>query len=167
MTLHHLVSPCSFGHLLAAFTPAGLCALLLGDSPEELVADLHRRFPKASHRDASPSELGRLAPIIAFIESPRASPSGFPVPLDIRGTAFQQRVWKALQTIPAGATTTYTALARSIGAPQSARAVAAACAANPLAVVIPCHRVIRADGALAGYRWGLPRKQALLSREQP
>lgn len=167
MTLHHLVSPCSLGHLLAAFTPAGLCALLLGDSPEALLADLHHRFPNATHREATPSELGHLAPIIAFVESPRASPAEFPLPLDLRGTAFQHRVWKTLQSIPPGATATYTDLARRIGSPKAARAVAAACAANPVAIAIPCHRVIRADGALAGYRWGLQRKQTLLSREQP
>jgi AraC family transcriptional regulator of adaptative response/methylated-DNA-[protein]-cysteine methyltransferase len=114
---------------------------------------------------AEASDTERLAQIIAFIDIPSANDS--PLPLDIHGTSFQKRVWTALQTLPFGTTTTYSALAAQIGAPTATRAVATACAANPIAVIVPCHRVVRADGSLAGYRWGLQRKQALLDREKP
>lgn len=166
LTVRHAHGTSSLGHVLAAFTPHGLCALLLGDDPDTLLADLRHRFPRADHQPATPTDTDRLAQVIAFIESPSAPAGSLHLPLDIRGTAFQQRVWAALQTIPPGSTTTYTALAAQIGAPTATRAVATACAANPIAIAIPCHRVIRADGTLAGYRWGLQRKQTLLTREK-
>lgn len=166
LTLRHTHGICSLGHVLAAFTEHGLCALLLGDSPDTLLADLHHRFPRATHIAATSADADRLAQVIAFIDTPGATPSDLHVPLDLRGTSFQQRVWTALQTLPFGTTTTYSRLAAQIGAPTATRAVATACAANPIAVIVPCHRVVRADGSLAGYRWGLQRKQALLDREK-
>jgi AraC family transcriptional regulator of adaptative response/methylated-DNA-[protein]-cysteine methyltransferase len=152
-------SPCSLGHVLVAATATGICAITLGDDPATLQADLSRQFP---HARIEPADATLLSDIVALVEStaPKAN-----LPLDIRGTAFQQRVWAALRAIPAGETASYTQIAETLGAPKAARAVAAACAANRLAVAIPCHRAIRADGDLAGYRWGIPRKRALLTRE--
>jgi AraC family transcriptional regulator, regulatory protein of adaptative response / methylated-DNA-[protein]-cysteine methyltransferase len=165
LILRHAHGTCSLGHVLAAFTEHGLGALLLGDSPTDLLADLHHRFPTATLMAAEAADTERLTQIIAFIDIPSANAS--PLPLDIHGTSFQKRVWTALQTLPFGTTTTYSHLAAQIGSPTATRAVATACAANPVAVLIPCHRVVRADGSLAGYRWGLQRKQALLAREKP
>lgn len=158
------VGECSLGSVLVAATARGVCAILLGDDPEELAHDLERRFPRAQliGADADFEEL--VAKVVGLVEKPRA---GVELPLDIRGTAFQERVWQALRKIPAGTTATYTEIAGSIGAPKSVRAVAQACAANALAVAIPCHRVVRNDGALSGYRWGVERKRALLAREVP
>jgi AraC family transcriptional regulator of adaptative response/methylated-DNA-[protein]-cysteine methyltransferase len=165
LTLRHALGTSTLGHVLAAFTDHGLCALLLGDDPIELLADLRRRFPKASHLQATAADTTHLASLIAYIEAP-ATATRPDLPLDIRGTAFQQRVWTALQSLPFGTTTSYSALAAQIDAPTATRAVATACAANPIAVLIPCHRVLRADSSLAGYRWGLLRKQSLLAKEQ-
>jgi AraC family transcriptional regulator of adaptative response/methylated-DNA-[protein]-cysteine methyltransferase len=152
---------CSLGAILIAASATGLCAISLGDEPAPLTAALHARFPAA--RITEDSNLAEsLARAIAFIDKPGAA---LDLPLDIRGTAFQRRVWQALQAIPPGRTASYAQIAQSIGAPAAARAVAGACAANPLAVAIPCHRALRADGALAGYRWGLPRKRRLLDAE--
>ncbi len=169
LILRHAHGTCSLGHVLAAFTEHGLGALLLGDSPTDLLADLNHRFPTATLMAAEASDTERLAQIIAFIDIPSANANAndSPLPLDIHGTSFQKRVWTALQTLPFGTTTTYSRLAAQIGAPTATRAVATACAANPIAVIVPCHRVVRADGSLAGYRWGLQRKQALLNREKP
>jgi AraC family transcriptional regulator of adaptative response/methylated-DNA-[protein]-cysteine methyltransferase len=153
---------CSLGHVLAAGTHKGLCAVLLGDDPAALLADLHSRFPKANVRPADKSAAKMLAHVIAQIDQ---TPSAADLPLDIQGTAFQRRVWEALRAIPPGATRSYTQIAAAIGAPGSVRAVAGACAANPIAVLVPCHRVVRSDGALSGYRWGIERKRALLERE--
>ena len=153
----------SLGSVLVAATDRGVCAILLGDDREALAGDLGRRFPKArlGAGDERFSEL--VARVIALVEDPAR---GADLPLDIRGTAFQERVWRALARIPAGTTVSYTEIARSIGAPRSARAVARACADNPAAVAIPCHRVVRSDGALSGYRWGVERKRALQARER-
>ena len=139
-----------------------MCAILLGDDPDALVRDLQDRFPKARliGGDAGFEQL--VARVVGFVEAPAL---GLDLPLDVRGTAFQQRVWQALRDIPAGATATYSEIAGRIGAPKAVRAVAQACASNGLAVAIPCHRVVRNDGALAGYRWGVQRKRALLDRE--
>jgi AraC family transcriptional regulator of adaptative response/methylated-DNA-[protein]-cysteine methyltransferase len=153
---------CSLGHILAAGTDKGLCAVLLGDDPAALVADLHSRFPKASVRPADTSSAKKLARVIAQIDQ---TPGAAGLPLDIQGTAFQRRVWDALRAIPPGTTQSYTQIAAAIGAPGSVRAVAGACAANPIAILVPCHRVVRSDGALSGYRWGIERKRALLERE--
>lgn len=153
---------CSLGAILAASSTRGVCAIALGDDPEALVRELQDRFPKAELIGNDTEYEMLVAQVIGFIEQPAI---GLDLPLDIRGTAFQQRVWQALRDIPAGTTVNYSELAQRIGAPKAARAVASACAANTLAVAIPCHRVIRTDGALSGYRWGVVRKQALLTRE--
>lgn len=162
MKIRFAVGQCSLGAILVAATDRGLCAILLGDDPEALVRDLQDRFSRADIR-AGNAEFERLVVrVVGFVETPR---TGLDLPLDVRGTAFQQRVWQALQEIPAGQTATYADVARHIGAPQAVRAVAGACAANALAVAIPCHRVVRTDGTLSGYRWGVERKRALLDRE--
>ncbi len=161
-TIRFAVGETSLGALLVAQSERGVCAILLGDDPEALVRDLQDRFPRA-HLVGGDAAFERVvAAVVGFVEAPRV---GFELPLDIRGTAFQHRVWTALQKIPPGATVTYTELARRIGSPAAVRAVASACAANPLAVAIPCHRVVRRDGDLAGYRWGVERKRELLRRE--
>jgi AraC family transcriptional regulator of adaptative response/methylated-DNA-[protein]-cysteine methyltransferase len=156
------VGQCSLGAILVAATAQGICAIALGDDPEALVKSLEDRFPKASLVGADASFEAWVARVVGFVEAPHL---GFDLPLDLRGTAFQQRVWRALTDIPPGTTTTYTELARRLGVPSAVRAVAGACARNPVAVAIPCHRVVRRDGDLAGYRWGIERKRALISRE--
>ena len=157
------VGQCSMGNILAAQTERGVCAILIGDDAEQLVRDLQDRFPKATLVGDAAEYQGLLAKVVGLLENPNG---GFGLPLDIRGTVFQQRVWKALQQIPAGTTATYTEVAAKIGMPKAVRAVAQACGANSLAVAIPCHRVIRNDGSLSGYRWGIERKRTLLQREQ-
>ena len=156
------VGSCALGAVLVAASERGVCAILLGETAETLVDDLKKRFPKAEliRGDATFETL--LAQVLRFIESPGID---LDVPLDVSGTAFQQRVWQVLQKIPVGNTRSYNEIAKEMGAPKSARAVAGACAANALAVAIPCHRVVRSDGALSGYRWGIERKRALLARE--
>jgi AraC family transcriptional regulator of adaptative response/methylated-DNA-[protein]-cysteine methyltransferase len=156
------VGQTSLGAILVASTKKGVAAILLGNDPEELVHDLQDRFPKAHLIGADGDYEALVARIVGFIEAPKI---GLNLPLDVRGTAFQERVWKALQEIPAGATVSYAEIARRIGAPTSVRAVAGACAANNLAVAIPCHRVVRNDGTLSGYAWGVERKRALIDRE--
>jgi AraC family transcriptional regulator, regulatory protein of adaptative response / methylated-DNA-[protein]-cysteine methyltransferase len=157
------VGQCSLGAILVAMSNKGVCAITLGDDPEELVRDLQQRFSKAQLLGGDKDFEQVIAQVVGLIEAPHA---GLALPLDIRGTAFQQRVWQALQTIPVGTTVSYTDIANSIGSPHAVRAVAGACAANALAVAIPCHRVVRSDGALSGYRWGIERKRALLKRER-
>jgi AraC family transcriptional regulator of adaptative response/methylated-DNA-[protein]-cysteine methyltransferase len=153
---------CALGRVLVATTRRGVCAILLGARDGALVRDLVRRFPGAQVNRA-PRELDTLvAKVACFLAAPTA---GLDVPLDVHGSDFQRRVWCALGEIPAGATETYGSVARRIGEPLAAKEVGEACAANPLAVAIPCHRVVRKDGALAGYRWGLARKRALLESE--
>jgi AraC family transcriptional regulator of adaptative response/methylated-DNA-[protein]-cysteine methyltransferase len=156
------IGQCSLGAILVAQSARGVCAILLGDDPQTLVRDLQDRFPAAGliGDDAAFEQL--VARVVGFVEAPRL---GLALPLDVRGTAFQQRVWQELQRIPAGQTASYADIARRIGAPKAVRAVAGACAANALAVAIPCHRVVRSDGALSGYRWGVARKRTLLERE--
>ncbi|WP_081961084.1 bifunctional DNA-binding transcriptional regulator/O6-methylguanine-DNA methyltransferase Ada [Aquabacterium sp. NJ1] len=156
------VGQCSLGAVLVAASAQGVCAILLGDDPQALVCDLQDRFRTARLIGADRGFEQWVAQVVGLIESPQV---GLALPLDIRGTAFQQRVWQALRGIPAGQTVSYTEIARRIGSPQAVRAVAGACAANPLAVAIPCHRVVRHDGALSGYRWGIERKRILLYRE--
>jgi AraC family transcriptional regulator of adaptative response/methylated-DNA-[protein]-cysteine methyltransferase len=156
------IGQCSLGAILVAATARGVCAILLGDDPEQLAHDLEQRFPRAQLIGADPAFERLVAQVVGLVEQPGL---GAKLPLDIRGTAFQQRVWKALCRIPAGKTASYAEIASRIGAPKSMRAVAQACGANPLAVAIPCHRVVRTDGALSGYRWGVERKRALLDRE--
>ncbi len=156
------VAPCPLGQVLVAMSTKGVCAVLLGNDPKQLAADLQQRFPAADCLQQDPALKDSLSAVIRLIDQPQAAPD---LPLDIRGTAFQQRVWQALQRIPAGETRSYREVAICLGSPNAVRAVAGACAANPLALVIPCHRVIRSDGGLSGYRWGLERKQSLLERE--
>jgi AraC family transcriptional regulator of adaptative response/methylated-DNA-[protein]-cysteine methyltransferase len=152
----------SLGAIVVASSKKGVAAILLGDDPDELVRNLQDRFPKAHLIGGDPVFEALVARVVGLVEAPRI---GLDLPLDVRGTAFQQRVWQALREIPAGATAGYAEIARRLGSPQAARAVAAACAANNLAISIPCHRVIRIDGALSGYAWGVERKRALLDRE--
>jgi AraC family transcriptional regulator of adaptative response/methylated-DNA-[protein]-cysteine methyltransferase len=152
----------SLGSILVAQSERGICAITMGDDPEALVRDLQDRFPKAQLIGADREFEKLVAQVVGFVEAPRI---GLDLPLDVRGTAFQQRVWRALRKIPAGKTVSYTDIARRIGAPKAVRAVAQACGANPIAVAIPCHRVVRNDGALSGYHWGIERKQALLKKE--
>jgi AraC family transcriptional regulator of adaptative response/methylated-DNA-[protein]-cysteine methyltransferase len=161
-TIRFAVGQCSLGAILAAATDKGVCAILMGDDPETLVRDLQDRFPRAELVGDDPAFEATMARVVGLVEQPRA---GLDLPLDVRGTAFQQRVWQALTEIQAGRTASYAEIAERIGQPRAVRAVAQACAANALAVAIPCHRVVRNDGALSGYRWGVERKRALLDRE--
>jgi len=153
----------SLGAILVASSEKGVCAILMGDDPEALATDLQDRFPKAVLVGGDEDFEKLVAQVVGFVESPKI---GLDLPLDVRGTAFQQRVWQALRAIPAGSTVTYTEIAGAIGKPSAVRAVAGACAANSLAVAIPCHRVVRIDGSLSGYRWGVERKRSLLHRER-
>ncbi|ATQ66458.1 MULTISPECIES: bifunctional DNA-binding transcriptional regulator/O6-methylguanine-DNA methyltransferase Ada [Methylosinus] len=157
------VGDCSFGCILVAASAKGVCAVFLSDQRDALVRALQDRFPRATLLGGDPGFERLAAQVVAFVEQPEI---GMDLPLDIRGTAFQHRVWTALRAIPFGATISYAELARRIGAPKAARAVAAACAANKIAVAIPCHRVLRSDGELSGYRWGAERKRKLLEREK-
>ncbi|AQT94497.1 MULTISPECIES: bifunctional DNA-binding transcriptional regulator/O6-methylguanine-DNA methyltransferase Ada [Pseudomonas] len=157
------VGQCSLGAILVAQSARGVCAILLGDDPDQLVRDLQDQFPKAELVGADQRFEQLVAQVVGFIEAPAL---GLDLPLDLRGTAFQERVWQALRDIPPGSTASYAQIAKRIGAPTSFRAVAQACGANSLAVAIPCHRVVRSNGELSGYRWGVERKQQLLAREQ-
>ncbi|WP_263059657.1 bifunctional DNA-binding transcriptional regulator/O6-methylguanine-DNA methyltransferase Ada [Pectobacterium sp. F1-1] len=163
MTIHFAVGCCSLGEVLVAESEKGICAILLGDDPESLLNALQEMFANAQLIGGDAAFEQRMAQVVGFVDDPAI---GLTLPLDIRGTAFQQRVWQALRAIPAGETLSYREVAERIGAPAAVRAVAGACAANRLAVAIPCHRVVRHDGALSGYRWGVVRKRALLKKEQ-
>ncbi|HZD20714.1 MAG TPA: bifunctional DNA-binding transcriptional regulator/O6-methylguanine-DNA methyltransferase Ada, partial [Burkholderiales bacterium] len=156
------VGECSLGSILVAATDKGVCAILLGDKPEGLVRELEDRFPRATLIGGDREFERWVAKVVGFVEAPAL---GLDLPLDVRGTAFQQRVWQALQEIPVGQAVSYAEIARRIGAPKAVRAVAGACAANNLAVAVPCHRVVRNDGLLSGYAWGVDRKRVLLDRE--
>lgn len=156
------VGTCALGAILVAASERGVCAILLGDDPDALVRDLQDRFAAAEFVGGDAAFEGWMARVIGLVEAPGR---GLDLPLDIGGTAFQQRVWEALRRIPVGTTASYAEVARAIGMPAAVRAVAMACGANALAVAIPCHRVVRSDGALSGYRWGVARKRALLARE--
>jgi AraC family transcriptional regulator of adaptative response/methylated-DNA-[protein]-cysteine methyltransferase len=156
------IGECSLGSILVAASERGICAITLGDDPEALVRDLQDRFPRAALVGGDVEFERMVAAVVGLVEEPGR---GLDLPLDVRGTAFQQRVWQALREIPAGTTATYAEIARRIGEPKAVRAVAGACAANAIAVAIPCHRVVRTDGSLSGYRWGVERKRALLAKE--
>jgi AraC family transcriptional regulator, regulatory protein of adaptative response / methylated-DNA-[protein]-cysteine methyltransferase len=156
------VGQTSLGAILVASSKKGVASILLGDDPDRLVRDLQDRFPRAHLVGADQDYEKLVERVVGFVEAPRL---GLDLPLDVRGTAFQQRVWQALQEIPVGQTVSYAEIARRIGSPKAARAVAGACAANNLAVAIPCHRVVRRDEALSGYAWGVERKRALLEIE--
>jgi AraC family transcriptional regulator of adaptative response/methylated-DNA-[protein]-cysteine methyltransferase len=161
-SIRFAVGQCSLGSILVASTEKGVCAIQLGDSPGALVRDLQDTFAKAELIGGDEDFEQLVARVVGFVEAPM---QGFDLPLDVRGTLFQQRVWRALREIPAGSTVSYAEVAKRIGAPTAVRAVAQACLSNPIAVVIPCHRVVRTDGALSGYRWGVERKRMLLERE--
>ncbi|QHP57255.1 bifunctional DNA-binding transcriptional regulator/O6-methylguanine-DNA methyltransferase Ada [Pectobacterium carotovorum] len=163
MTIRFAVGRCSLGEVLVAESEKGICAILLGDDPESLLHALQEMFANAHLVGGDATFEQRMAQVVGFVDDPAI---GLTLPLDIRGTAFQQRVWQALRAIPAGETLSYREVAERIGSPAAVRAVAGACAANRLAVAIPCHRVVRHDGALSGYRWGIVRKRALLEKEQ-
>jgi len=156
------VGESSLGAILVASSKKGVASILLGDDPEALARDLQDRFPKANLIGGDKDYEAMVSQVVGFIEAPGL---GLDLPLDVRGTAFQQRVWQALKEIPVGRTASYAEIARRIGSPKSVRAVAGTCAANNLAVAIPCHRVVRNDGSLSGYAWGVDRKRALLERE--
>lgn len=162
-TIRFAIGACRLGAVLVAATDKGVCAILFGDDPDELARDLQGRFPHAELIGGDSGFEQVVARVIGFVEAPS---TGLDLPLDIRGTAFQQCVWEALRRIPAGSTATYAEIAARIGRPRSVRAVARACGANALAVAIPCHRVVRSDGGLSGYRWGAERKERLLRRER-
>lgn len=162
-TIRFAIGQSSLGAVLVAASAKGVCAISLGDDPHELLRDLQDRFPKATLIGADENFERYVAAAVGMIERPQTR---FDLPLDMRGTAFQQRVWAALREIPAGETASYAEIARRIGAPKATRAVARACAANPVSLAVPCHRVVRSDGALSGYYWGVERKRALLERER-
>ena len=162
-TIHFSVGECSLGSILVARSARGVCAIYLGDDPETLLHEMEDRFPNATLIGGDKPFNDLVAKVVGFVEEPK---TGLDLPLDVRGTAFQQRVWRALQQIPAGKTVSYAELAKRIGAPKSVRAVANACGANEIAVAIPCHRVVHKDGTASGYRWGVERKRALLKREK-
>ena len=162
-TIRFAIGGCSLGCILVAATAKGVCAISLGADPEKLARELQDRFPNAALSGDDPDFARRVAAAVALVETPAA---GFDLPLDLRGTAFQIRVWRALRKIKPGETASYGEIARAIGKPKAARAVARACAANSVAVAIPCHRVVRLDGDPGGYRWGVARKRALLARER-
>lgn len=162
-SIRFAVGKCSLGSVLVATSEKGVCAILFGEDPRSLAEDLRSLFPNAQLLAGDGSFKDWVLRVVEFVEAPGL---GLDLPLDIRGTVFQRRVWKALQQIPAGSTLSYAQVARKVGLPRSARAVAQACASNKLAVAIPCHRVVRSNGELSGYRWGVKRKEALLSRER-
>lgn len=161
--IHFAIGQCTLGAILVGATAAGICAILMGDDPEELIRELQDRFANADLIGGDRAFEQLVATVVGFVEHPAI---GLNLPLDIRGTAFQKRVWEQLRKIPPGTTLSYAQLAALIGSPKAVRAVATACAANPLAVAIPCHRVVRTDGALSGYRWGIERKRTLIDRER-
>lgn len=161
-TLRFAIGQTTLGAILVASSDKGVASILLGDDPDELARDLQDRFPRATLVGGDEGYERLVARVVGMIEAPGGAHD---LPLDVRGTAFQQRVWAALRELPAGTTATYSEIARRIGSPSSTRAVAGACAANAIAVAIPCHRVVRNDGALSGYRWGVERKRTLIARE--
>ncbi|WP_296231838.1 bifunctional DNA-binding transcriptional regulator/O6-methylguanine-DNA methyltransferase Ada [Pseudomonas sp. UBA4617] len=161
-SIHFALGQCSLGAILVAQSDKGICAILLGDDPETLLRELQDQFPKARLIGGDSAYEQLVAEVVGFVEAPSL---GLALPLDVQGTAFQERVWQALREIPAGSRVSYTEIAERIGAPKAVRAVAMACAANRIAVAIPCHRVVRRDGDLSGYRWGVARKAQLLKRE--
>lgn len=162
VTIRFAVGQSRLGALLVASSDKGICAISLGDDPEDLIQSLELRFPKARLIGADAAYETLIAQVAALVEAPER---GLDLPLDLQGTAFQQRVWQALRQVPVGETISYEELAHRIGQPSAQRAVAKACGANPVAIAIPCHRVIRKDGKLSGYRWGIERKAALLKTE--
>jgi AraC family transcriptional regulator, regulatory protein of adaptative response / methylated-DNA-[protein]-cysteine methyltransferase len=162
VAIQFAIGEASLGAVLVAATEKGVCAIMLGDDPDVLARELQDRFPRAELVGGDAEFERMVAQVVGLVEAPG---QGLDLPLDIRGTAFQERVWQALRAIPPGRTATYAEIARAVGQPKAVRAVAQACAANPLAIAIPCHRVVRSDGDLSGYRWGVERKRELIARE--
>ena len=162
MPIRYAVAECDLGWIVIVATERGICTIEFGDSPDVLAAGLRERFPGAARVTDDPELAGWMTEVLTYLESPH---TGLDLPVDVEGTAFRRLVWTALQGIPPGSTLSYGALATQLGRPKAARAVAGACASNPVAVVIPCHRVVRSDGGLGGYRWGIERKRKLLELE--
>ncbi|MFJ4154922.1 bifunctional DNA-binding transcriptional regulator/O6-methylguanine-DNA methyltransferase Ada [Pseudomonas sp. NPDC089752] len=160
--IHFAVAQCTLGAILVAQSAKGICAILLGDDPQALLEQLQDQFPKAELIGGNADYERVVAEVVGFVEAPAL---GLDLPLDVQGTAFQERVWQALREVPVGSRVSYTEIAERIGVPKAVRAVAMACAANRIAVAIPCHRVVRRDGDISGYRWGVERKRQLLARE--
>lgn len=161
-TIHFALGQCSLGAILVAQSAKGICAILLGDDPQALLEQLQDQFPKADLIGGDAGYERLVAHVVGFVEAPAL---GLDLPLDVQGTAFQERVWQALREVPVGSRVSYSDIAERIGAPRAVRAVALACGANRIAVAIPCHRVVRRDGEISGYRWGVERKRQLLARE--
>jgi AraC family transcriptional regulator of adaptative response/methylated-DNA-[protein]-cysteine methyltransferase len=159
----YAIAACSLGRVLVATTERGVCAIELGDDDADVLAALARHVPNAERRRDDDALRASVDAVVALVDDPSVP---FALPLDVRGTAFQRRVWNALRNVRPGQPATYASIARAVGSPRAAQAVGAACAANRLAVAIPCHRAIREDGGLAGYRWGIERKRELLARER-
>jgi len=162
-TIRYSLTDSSLGRLIVALTDTGVCFIAFGDSDAELLGDLAARFSRAEIAPATPEDDALIGAVVALVDDPSHASE---LPLDVRGTAFQQRVWRALTRIAPGETVSYGELARRIGSPTAVRAVAQACGANPVAIAVPCHRVVGSDGTLTGYRWGVERKRELLRREQ-
>jgi AraC family transcriptional regulator of adaptative response/methylated-DNA-[protein]-cysteine methyltransferase len=162
-TIRTALADSPFGRLLVGATENGVCFIGFAEPDEALLGDLHRRFPKATVMADDAALTETVQAVVDFMAEPKA---GIDLPLDLRGTAFQLRVWEALRRIPPGETRTYGEVARMIGAPSAVRAVARSCATNPVSLAVPCHRVVGSDGGLTGYRWGVPRKKELLAREK-
>lgn len=163
--LRYTIGQCRFGSLLLAGCEAGICAILLGDDEQTMVTDLQRRFPRAMLTRDDTALGADLQALLGYVDSPLGQLQ-LQKPLAAFGSDFQQLVWAELAKVPAGQTISYTELARRLGKPAAVRAVAGACAANPLAIVVPCHRVLRSDGGISGYRWGVERKQQLIELER-
>ena len=163
VTMRAVVTLCSLGHVLVAATERGVCAITFGESAEELFAELRARFPRATIGSADDVLEALTARVVALVDATEMAST---IPLDLIGTAFQQKVWRELRKIPRGETYTYADVAERIGAPGAVRAVGSACGKNPVAVVVPCHRVVRKNGDLGGYHWGLARKEKLLAKER-
>ncbi len=163
MKIHYTIVPCRLGQLLVGTTERGICVVRLGDSAKALEAGLRAEFPQASFADSKPKLARWVREIVSRVQG---NAPGDEIPLDVQATAFQRRVWQALGEIPRGTTRSYREIAQEIGKPRAFRAVARACATNPVAVIVPCHRVVRSDGNLGGYRWGLERKEQLLKLEK-
>ena len=161
--IFYAIGHCDLGHILLARNADGICSIALADNETALLAELHQNFPHAVFHNDDAQAQQSLTQVITAIENPKQT---IELPLAITGTAFQQHVWQALRDIPAGTTLSYSQLAQRLGKPQAVRAVASACAANKIAILIPCHRIVRSNGELSGYRWGIERKQALLEREK-
>ncbi|MEH6388794.1 methylated-DNA--[protein]-cysteine S-methyltransferase [Pseudomonas profundi] len=166
LSIEYTTGRCKFSALLYGICESGICAILLGDEPQTLVEDLQRRFPTSEIRQQDAALESELAVLLAYIDTPGSTLTALPRPLAPFGTQFQQQVWQTLSQVGTGETITYSELARRCGRPTAMRAVAGACAANPLAIVVPCHRVLRSDGGISGYRWGVERKRSLIELEK-